>query len=113
MAWHAGAEPIVALANADLGGAPTVEAPLADAALGVEVHTVSIRTGQGIEALAALARPARTLALVGESGAGKSSLATRSSAPRRWPRARFATATPRAATRPPPVTCSRCPAAAR
>jgi ribosome biogenesis GTPase len=75
LAWEAGASPAVALAKADLAGAPAVQALLADAALGVDVHTVSVLTGQGLEALAAVARPARTIALVGESGAGKSSLA--------------------------------------
>jgi ribosome biogenesis GTPase len=75
LAWDAGAVPVVALTKADLVDAPAAEAVLADAALGVEVHAVSVRTGQGLEALAAVALPARTIALIGESGAGKSSLA--------------------------------------
>ena len=75
LAWDAGAAPVVALTKADLADAPAMKAVLADAAPGVEVHTVSVHTGQGLEALAAVARPARTIALIGESGAGKSSLA--------------------------------------
>lgn len=75
LAWEAGAVPAVALTKADVSAAAPVEALLADAALGVEVHTASARTGQGVAGIAALAAPARTLVLLGESGAGKSSLA--------------------------------------
>jgi ribosome biogenesis GTPase len=75
LAWEAGAVPALVLAKADLTPAPPVEALIADAALGVEVHTVSSRTGRGVDEIAARAAPARTVVLLGESGAGKSSLA--------------------------------------
>ncbi|WP_217913173.1 ribosome small subunit-dependent GTPase A [Miltoncostaea marina] len=72
LAWEAGARPVVAIAKADLGPDPEAEAVIG--ALGAPLLPVSARTGEGIDALAALARPSRTLVLLGESGAGKSSL---------------------------------------
>jgi ribosome biogenesis GTPase len=75
LAWEAGAVPALVLTKADLTPAAPVEALLADAALGVGVHTTSARTGQGVDEIAARAAPARTMVLLGESGAGKSRLA--------------------------------------
>jgi ribosome biogenesis GTPase len=75
MAWDAGAVPALVLTKADLAPSAPVEALLAHAALGVDVHTVSAATGQDVGDVAALAAPARTLVLLGESGAGKSRLA--------------------------------------
>jgi ribosome biogenesis GTPase len=46
-------------------------------ALGAAVHAVSNVTGAGLEELAAYLAPARTIALLGSSGVGKSSLANR------------------------------------
>ena len=43
-------------------------------ALAVDVHTVSVPTGQGLDALRALLVPGATLVAVGPSGAGKSTL---------------------------------------
>lgn len=74
LAWDAGATPVVILAKADLDDQAAPRALAAEAALGVDVHAVSARTGDGLDALAALAAPDRTLVLIGESGAGKSSL---------------------------------------
>ena len=75
MAWDAGAVPALVLTKADLAPSAPAEALLADAALGVNVHTVSAAAGRGVGGIAALAAPARTLVLLGESGAGKSRLA--------------------------------------
>jgi ribosome biogenesis GTPase len=75
MAWDCGAVPALVLTKSDLAPAAAAEALLADAALGVDVHTVSAVTGRGIDEIAARAAPARTLVMLGESGAGKSSLA--------------------------------------
>jgi len=75
MAWDSGATPAVVLTKADLAAAAQVEALLADAALGVDIHTVSVVAGRGVDEIAARAAPARTVVLLGESGAGKSSLA--------------------------------------
>ena len=74
LARDAGATPVVVLAKADLDDQAASRALAAEAALGVDVHAVSARTGHGLDALAALAAPDRTLVLIGESGAGKSSL---------------------------------------
>ncbi|MGD9697084.1 MAG: ribosome small subunit-dependent GTPase A [Thermoleophilia bacterium] len=73
LAWEGGAVPVVALTKADLGFAPETEAAVWS--LGVDVVEVSALTGGGVGRIAELARPARTIVLIGESGAGKSSLA--------------------------------------
>ncbi len=76
LAWEAGAEPHLVLTKADLAGDP--EAAAAEAAAmspGVEVHVTSVATGQGLDGLLAHLEGWRTAALLGESGAGKSSLA--------------------------------------
>ena len=76
VAWSSGARPVVVLTKADLCDdvAATV-AEVAEDALGVEVLPVSSVTGEGIEAVRALLRPGWTVAMVGPSGVGKSSLA--------------------------------------
>jgi len=74
LAWESGAIPVVALTKADLIGDAASRALEVEAALGVGAHAVSVRRGEGLARLADLARPDRTLVLVGESGAGKSTL---------------------------------------
>ncbi len=74
LAWDAGATPVVILAKADLDDQATSRSLAAEAALGVDVHAVSALTGEGLAWVADLAAPDRTLVLIGESGAGKSSL---------------------------------------
>lgn len=74
LAWDAGATPMVVLTKADLDEGSATRALEAEAALGVDVHAVSVLTGEGLDALASLVAPDRTLVLIGESGAGKSSL---------------------------------------
>jgi ribosome biogenesis GTPase len=74
-AWQSGATPVVVLTKADIADDP--EADVADAesvAFGAPVLAVSAVTGEGMEALAALLKPAETAVLVGSSGVGKSSL---------------------------------------
>lgn len=74
-AWDSGARPVVVINKVDLvdDPAPWVERVMA-VALGVEVLAVSAHTSAGWDALGALAKPGTTLALVGSSGVGKSSL---------------------------------------
>jgi len=75
MAWESGAEPVVVLSKADL--ATDLPARLADAAsvaIGVPVLAVSARTGEGIDALRDYLGEGRTIALLGSSGVGKSTL---------------------------------------
>jgi ribosome biogenesis GTPase len=76
--WDTGARPVVVLTKSDLGGdvADKVKAVEAIAA-GVAVHAISSRDGIGLEALAAYRRRGSTIALLGSSGVGKSTLINR------------------------------------
>jgi ribosome biogenesis GTPase len=74
LAWDAGAVPAVVLAKADLVADPAAEVDVVAAAHpGLDVVATSAATGAGLGDLRALAAD-RTVVLVGESGAGKSSL---------------------------------------
>jgi ribosome biogenesis GTPase len=77
LAWESGATPVVVLTKRDLL-ARSAATPLLTAAIsaapGAEVHLVSVVTGEGVEQLSARFGPGRTAALIGSSGAGKSSL---------------------------------------
>lgn len=74
LAWDAGATPVVVLTKADLvPDAAAARAEIAAAHPLIDVHAVSIDTGAGLDALAAAVRD-RCVVLLGESGAGKSSL---------------------------------------
>lgn len=75
LAWRSGATPVVVLTKADLvpdpeGMADEVRA----AAIGADVHVVSVAAGAGLDPVRALLGPGRTLVVVGPSGAGKSTL---------------------------------------
>ena len=74
-----GATPVVVLTKGDLDdpGDQRIEeatAAVRHLAPNVALHVVSSRTGAGLETLAPYLRPGATVALLGESGAGKSSL---------------------------------------
>lgn len=82
LAWDSGATPTLVLTKADLlADVPDLRAALAAEAVALAgdatVHVVSSVTGEGLPGLAALLRPHRTLAVLGESGAGKSRLVNR------------------------------------
>lgn len=75
LAWRSGAAPVVVLTKADLvpdpdGMADEVRA----AAIGADVHVVSVTAGTGLDPVRALLGPGRTLVVLGPSGAGKSTL---------------------------------------
>ncbi|MDG6109493.1 ribosome small subunit-dependent GTPase A [Dactylosporangium aurantiacum] len=72
LAWESGARPVLVLTKCDLAADP--EALAGQMPDGVAVHAVSARTGMGLEALRPLVAYGRTLGLLGQSGAGKSSL---------------------------------------
>ena len=74
-AWESGANPVVVLSKADL--TDDLASALADVesvAVGVPVITVSAIDGRGIDELRSLIKPGTTVAFVGSSGVGKSTL---------------------------------------
>ena len=78
LAWQSGAIPVVVLTKADTRAGDEVVEAVARArsiALGVDVLVVSAATGRGVQELAASQlAPGRTVAVLGPSGVGKSSL---------------------------------------
>ena len=76
--WESGADPVVVITKADLSADPAAEAlEIEAAAYGVPVHRVSNVSGAGLDALKAYLQPGRTVALLGSSGVGKSTLVNR------------------------------------
>lgn len=75
LAYESGALPVVLLTKADLAeDAVAAAAEARAAAPGVDVIVVSIVDGRGLGQVRALVTPNATLALIGASGSGKSSL---------------------------------------
>jgi ribosome biogenesis GTPase / thiamine phosphate phosphatase len=75
LAWESGARPVVVLTKSDLvGDAEAVAEDVARAAPGADVLVCSATTGEGLEAVRELVAGDATVALLGSSGAGKSSL---------------------------------------
>jgi ribosome biogenesis GTPase len=75
LAWESGAQPVVVLTKADLvPDAELVAQDVADLTPGVEVVGTSTVTGAGINRIRELVDGRLTLAMVGASGHGKSSL---------------------------------------
>ncbi|MHB0913431.1 MAG: ribosome small subunit-dependent GTPase A [Armatimonadota bacterium] len=73
MVWESGAQPVVLLTKADL--CDCVEARVRDVeAIAPTVHAVSIPAGIGLEAIEAHLTGGTTIALVGSSGVGKSTI---------------------------------------
>lgn len=78
MAWESGAEPVIVLTKSDLcADLPAAVAEVSAVAYGVPVEVVSNVTGEGVEGLRHYAQPNRTVALLGSSGVGKSTLVNR------------------------------------
>jgi ribosome biogenesis GTPase len=76
--WEGGAQPVLILSKLDLCAEPERYVAEAEAvALGVPVHALSAQSGAGLDALERYLQPARTLALIGSSGVGKSTLLNR------------------------------------
>jgi ribosome biogenesis GTPase / thiamine phosphate phosphatase len=78
LGWESGAEPVVVLTKADLCDDPEgAVLEVETVAIGVGVHPISNVTGAGVEALARYFAGDRTVAALGSSGVGKSSLVNR------------------------------------
>ncbi len=78
MAWDSGAAPVIVLTKSDL--IEDVRSAILEVqaiAPAVPIHPVSNLSGEGFEKLAAYLSPGRTVALLGSSGVGKSSLVNR------------------------------------
>ncbi len=77
-AWASGARPVILLNKADLNDATAAaQAEIAAIAPEVPVFVVSAQTRRGLKALAPYLQPGRTIALLGSSGVGKSTLINR------------------------------------
>lgn len=74
-AWESGAQPVIVLTKTDL--CPEFELRVLEVeaiAFGVAVHAISNLTGDGLELVRAHIVPGQTIALLGSSGVGKSTL---------------------------------------
>jgi ribosome biogenesis GTPase len=77
MGRESGAEPVVLLTKSDLVADAEQTVDRLSAELKVEVVALSPKTGAGVDSVARWFTPGRTLALVGSSGVGKSTLLNR------------------------------------
>ena len=76
--WESGATPVIVLNKSDLADdRQALLANVSGIAPGVDVHVTSAATGEGVEAIARYVTPGRTIAFIGSSGVGKSSLVNR------------------------------------
>jgi ribosome biogenesis GTPase len=76
-AWDSGADPVVVLTKLDVCDDFEKIVEAENVAVGVPVLAVSNVTGEGVDEVRALLRPARTFVLLGSSGTGKSTLVNR------------------------------------
>jgi ribosome biogenesis GTPase len=75
LVWESGASPVVVVTKCDLVPSPAdVGEDVSSVALGVPVVLASSYSGTGVEQVRALLTTGRTLAVVGPSGVGKSTL---------------------------------------
>ena len=75
LAWQSGATPVILLTKADLVEDYWVYLTQVErVAAGVNIHVISARTGYGLNRLNAYLQPGKTVAFLGSSGVGKSSL---------------------------------------
>jgi len=75
LAWESGAKPVIVLTKTDL--CPSVELRVLEVeaiSFGVPVHAISSLTGDGLDVVRSYVEPGKTIALLGSSGVGKSTL---------------------------------------
>src|SRR4051794_22462502 len=77
IAWDSGADPVIVITKLDLCDDRLSLLEAESVAIGVPLAAVSSVTGEGFDALAAHLVPARTVALIGSSGVGKSTIVNR------------------------------------
>jgi ribosome biogenesis GTPase len=78
MTWESGARPVIVLNKADLvEDLDAVRAEVAEIAGSTPVHAISSMSGSGLEELSPYLQSGRTVALLGSSGVGKSTLINR------------------------------------
>ncbi|GHH98300.1 ribosome small subunit-dependent GTPase A [Neobacillus kokaensis] len=79
LAWESGANPVIVLSKADL--CSNIEEKKAEVESvsfgGVPIIPISAETNEGLEKLAPYLQPGKTIALLGSSGVGKSTLTNR------------------------------------
>ncbi len=74
-AWESGANPVVVLNKVDICDDPEARADEVEAVVtGAAFHVVSALTGDGFEVFKSYLRPGRTIAFLGSSGVGKSTI---------------------------------------
>ena len=77
-AWDSGATPVIVVNKSDVAADPEAELMgVEPVAMGVPLHPVSAVTGDGLDALDPYLEQGRTIALLGSSGVGKSTLVNR------------------------------------
>lgn len=75
IAWESGADPIIMLSKSDLCDRVAEKIDSVKAiARGVPMHAISVVTGEGLDDIAQYFRRGKTVALLGSSGVGKSTL---------------------------------------
>lgn len=75
LAWESGANPVIILSKADLG--ENIEEKVAQAelaAIGVPIHVISAVQEIGLDNIYTYLQPGKTIALLGSSGVGKSTI---------------------------------------
>jgi ribosome biogenesis GTPase / thiamine phosphate phosphatase len=75
LAWDSGASPVIILSKADLCDEVAEKIAMAEAsAPGVQIYAISSCNGVGIDQIRQFFQPGRTVAILGSSGVGKSTL---------------------------------------
>jgi ribosome biogenesis GTPase / thiamine phosphate phosphatase len=77
LSFDSGAQPVIILTKIDMVSTDEVDAVLSslrDVAVGVSIHSLSAVTGEGTDAIRSYTRQGQTVAFLGASGVGKSTL---------------------------------------